>query len=104
MTERMKIGKLLWDSKISAEFNQQENPKLKGEIEKALDRDIPFMVIIGEDEAKEKKCKLKDLKARSEETIDQVLLVSTLRQKGVVPVGCEFAAEMLAAEGKDVTD
>jgi len=104
MTERMKIGKLLWDSKISAEYNQQENPKLKGEIEKALDRDIPFMVIIGEDEAKEKKCKLKDLKARSEETIDQVLLVSTLRQKGVVPVGCEFAAEMLAAEGKDVTD
>ena len=41
---------------------------------------------------------LKDLKARTEETVTQAELVSVLRKKGVVPVGCEFAAEMLAAE------
>jgi histidyl-tRNA synthetase len=98
MVERMKVTKLLWDAKISAEFNQQENPKLKYEIANALDRDIPFMVVIGEDEAKENKCKVKDLKNRTEETVDQSKLAETLRAKGVVPVGCEFAAEMMAKE------
>lgn len=98
MLERMKVTKLLWDAKISAEFSQQENPKLKYEIANALDRNIPFMVIIGEEEAKESKCKVKDLNARTEETVDQAQLASILRKKGVVPVGCEFAAEMFAAE------
>jgi histidyl-tRNA synthetase len=56
------------------------------------------MVVIGEDEAKAKTCKVKDLKKRTEETVEQSKLAETLRAKGVVPVGCEFAAEMLAKE------
>ena len=91
LRERMKLAKVLWDANISAEFNQQENPKLKFEIANALDRQIPFMVIAGEEEAREGKCKVKDLRARTEETIDLSELVKTLRGKGVVPVGCEFA-------------
>ena len=94
MVERMKMAKLLWDSNISAEFNQQENPKLKYEIANALDRNIPFMVVVGEDEAKEGKCKIKDLTARTEETVKQSGLVAALRSKGVIPVGCEFAASI----------
>ena len=94
----MRVAKLLWDANISAEFSQQENPKLKYEIANALDRNIPFMVIIGEEEAKDDKCKVKDLNARTEDTVDQAQLASFLRKKGVIPVGCEFAAEMLAAE------
>lgn len=98
LRERMKLTKVLWDANISAEFSQQENPKLKFEIANALDRQIPFMVIAGEDEAKEGKCKVKDLNARTEETVDVSDLVKTLRSKGVVPVGCEFAMEMLSGE------
>ena len=94
MIERIKISKMLWDANISAEFNQQENPKLKYEIADALDRCIPFMVIVGENESQQKMCKLKDLTARTEETVKQSDVVVTLRKKGVVPVGCEFAAEM----------
>lgn len=97
MVERMKLTKLLWDSKISAEFSQQENPKLKYEIADALERGIPFMVIIGEDEVKEGKCKVKDLKARTEESVSMSELVSVLRTKGAIPVGCEFAVEMLSS-------
>jgi histidyl-tRNA synthetase len=100
LCERMKLTKVLWDANISAEFSQQENPKLKFEITNALDRDIPFMVIAGEEETKEGKCKVKDLKAKTEETVDVKDLVSTLRSKGVVPVGCEFAVEMLNGEKK----
>jgi Histidyl-tRNA synthetase len=100
MLEKMKVTKLLWDANISAEFNQQENPKLKYEIADALGRNIPFMVVIGEDEARDKKCKIKDLNARTEETVNQSDLVAALRAKGVIPVGCEFAAELMATETK----
>ena len=95
MVERMKLAKCLWDANISAEFSQQDNPKLKYEIANALDRDIPFMAIVGEEEAKENKCKVKDLKARTEETVAVADLVATLKAKGVVPVGCELAAELM---------
>ena len=94
MLERMKITKLLWNAKISSEFSQQENPKLKYEITDALKRGIPYVVIIGEDEAKENKCIIKDLAKEKEIFIHQNELVSTLKGLGVVPVGCEFAAEM----------
>ena len=95
MVERMKLAKRLWDANISAEFSQQDNPKLKYEIANALDRDIPFMAIVGEEEVKENKCKVKDLMARTEETVAVSDLVATLKAKGVVPVGCELAAEMM---------
>ena len=98
LRERMKLTKVLWDANIAAEFSQQENPKLKFEIANALDRQIPFMVIAGEEETKEGKCKVKDLNARTEETVYVSDLVKTLRSKGVVPVGCEFATEMMNGE------
>ena len=101
LPHRMKLTKVLWDANISAEFSQQENPKLKFEIANALDRQIPFMVIAGEEEAKEGKCKVKDLNARTEETVDVADLVKTLRSKGVIPVGCEFAMEVMNNDGEN---
>ena len=98
LRERMKLTKVLWDANISAEFSQQENPKLKFEIANALDRQIPFMVIAGEEEAKEGKCKVKDLNARTEETVDVSDVVKVLRGKGVIPVGCEFAMEVMNSD------
>ena len=96
MKERMKVTRLLWDAKIKAEFSQQENPKIKYELTDALDREIPFMVIVGEEEVRERKCKVKDLKAKTEETVGIDDLVSNLLSKGVIPAGCEFAAELSA--------
>ena len=102
LRERMKLAKVLWDANISAEFSQQENPKLKFEIAGALDRRIPFMAIVGEEETREVKCKVKDLGARTEETVDVGDLARVLRGKGVVPVGCEFAMEMLKEEQSSI--
>lgn len=98
LKERMKLAKILWDSNISSEYSQQENPKLNAQLRNALDRDIPFMVIVGEKELAEQKCNVKDLKASTEETVPIADLVKTLRLKGVVPVGCEFAAELAIEE------
>ena len=90
---------MLWDANISAEFSQQVNPKLKYELADALEREIPFMAIVGEEEVQSDTCKVKDLKARTEETVPICELVATLRKKGVIPVGCELAAELLAQNG-----
>lgn len=101
LKEKMRVTRLLWDSNISAEFSQQENPKLKYEIANALDREIPFMVIVGEEELKSNQCKVKDLKARTEDLVSLDDLVKTLRSKGVIPVGCDFAAEVFAKEAAE---
>ena len=98
LKEKMRVTRMLWDSNISAEFSQQENPKLKYEIANALDREIPFMVIVGEEELKSNQCKVKDLKARTEDLVPLDQLVKTLRSKGVIPVGCDFAADLFARE------
>ena len=82
----MRLARVLWDANISAEFSQQENPKLKFEIANALDRQIPFMVISGEEEAREGKCKVKDLGNRTEETVAVSDLVDVLCGKGVAPL------------------
>ena len=100
MKDRMRTAQLLWDANISAEFSQQENPKLKYELANALDRGIPFMVIVGEDELRMGSCKVKDLAARTEDLVPLDGLASFLCDKGVVPVGCEFAAEQEAARRK----
>jgi histidyl-tRNA synthetase len=100
MKEKMKIAQILWDGKLSAEFSQQENAKLKNELRNALDREIPFMVIVGEEELAENKCNVKDLKAKTEEKVPIPELVSFLRKKGAIPVGCEFAMELLKEEEK----
>ena len=91
--------KLLWDANISAEFSQQDNPKIRFEITSALERDIPFMVLAGQEEAREGKCKVKDLRARTEDTVELGELVATLRGKGTVPVGCQFAMELPGRRG-----
>jgi histidyl-tRNA synthetase len=101
LKERMKIAKMLWDAKISSEYSQQENPKLNAQLRNALDRNIPFMVIIGEQELAENKCNVKDLKASTEDTVPIADLVKTLRMKGAIPVGCEFAAELAIKEAEE---
>lgn len=98
LKERMRLAKMLWDAKISSEYSQQESPKLNAQLRNALDREIPFMLIIGEQELAENKCKVKDLNANEEELVPIADAVKTLRRRGVIPVGCEFAAELEAIE------
>jgi histidyl-tRNA synthetase len=93
--ERMKVARLLWDANISAEYTQQEQPKLNKEITNALERGIPFMVIIGEEELKEQKCKIKDLVAHEEELVDMTEVVATLLRRGAIPIGHELAVRKM---------
>jgi len=104
LIQRMKVCRLLWDASISSEFNHQDEPKLKYEITNALNREVPFMVVIGEDEWEENKVKVKDLGRRTEDVVDLNMLVTFLKSKGVVPVGCEFAMEEVLAANTTATE
>mmetsp|Transcript_59124 Transcript_59124/g.70537 ORF Transcript_59124/g.70537 Transcript_59124/m.70537 type:complete len:908 (+) Transcript_59124:70-2793(+) len=96
LLQRMKVTKLLWDANLSSEFSQKENNNLKYEIANALERDIPFMVILKEETYdSDGTCEVKDLKKETQDTIALTDLVKVLRNKGVVPVGCEFAVKLM---------
>jgi len=62
------------------------------------------MVVIGEDEWKDNKVKVKDLGRRTEDVVDLNMLVTFLKSKGVVPVGCEFAMEEVLAANTTATE
>ncbi|MBW0472471.1 hypothetical protein O181_012186 [Austropuccinia psidii MF-1] len=60
LTERMKVCKELWDAGFSAEFMYKSKPKPQKQFD-AVDRDqIRFAVILGPDELKEGKIRIKE--------------------------------------------
>jgi histidyl-tRNA synthetase len=60
----------------------QDAPKLKPQLTEVLERGIPFMLIVGEEEAKAGAVRVKDMVARTEEEIQLSEVVATLRAKG----------------------
>lgn len=86
---RMKIAKLLWQANISAEYSHQENPKFKKQLDEALERFIPFMVIFGEEEVSQGVVKVKNMKTHEEIVVNMENIVEELLQQG-----CERAQSM----------
>ncbi len=82
MTARMEVAKLLWMANISAEFSSASNPKFTPQLQEVLDRGIPFMVIIGENEHEKGVVKIKDINAKVEEEVPMSQLVESLLSKG----------------------
>ena len=64
--ERMKVAKLLWKNNIPSEYSHLENPKFKKQLDEALERYIPVMVVFGEDELKRGYVKVKNMKEHHE--------------------------------------
>ncbi len=79
---RMAVAKLLWKANISAEFSSASNPKFTPQLQEVLDRGIPFMVIIGENEHEKGVVKIKDINAKVEEEVSMSQLVERLLSKG----------------------
>ncbi|KAI1427366.1 hypothetical protein F5Y12DRAFT_783275 [Xylaria sp. FL1777] len=61
LAERMGIARLLWDAGLSAEFSPKVKPRLPQQFKAAETAGIPLAVIIGEDELKAGKVKVKVL-------------------------------------------
>ncbi|KAL8714817.1 MAG: hypothetical protein Q9220_001330 [cf. Caloplaca sp. 1 TL-2023] len=59
--ERLEVCKTLWDAGIKAEFSYKLKPKLPAQFKAADANGVPFAVILGEDEEKAGKVKIKEL-------------------------------------------
>ncbi|KAL8704764.1 MAG: hypothetical protein Q9201_002074 [Fulgogasparrea decipioides] len=59
--ERMGVCKILWDAGIKAEFSYKLKQKLQAQFKAADANGVPFAVILGEDEEKAGKVKIKEL-------------------------------------------
>lgn len=86
---RMKISQMLWKANISAEYAHQDNPKFKKQLDEALERGIPFMIVFGEDEVARGVVKVKNMRLQEEQEIDMKDVVSVL-----LKLGCQCVQAM----------
>lgn len=82
MSSKMKVANILWRANICTEFSSYENPKFKKQLEEALDRNIPIMVIVGEDEIARNEVKVKDLVNHVEKEVPLQDLVQSVLTLG----------------------
>jgi len=61
LEERMEVARTLWEAGIKAEFAYKNKPKLVAQFKAAEVGGVPFAVILGEDELREGKVKIKEM-------------------------------------------
>ncbi|KAI9727701.1 MAG: Cytoplasmic and mitochondrial histidine tRNA synthetase [Chrysothrix sp. TS-e1954] len=61
LQERMEITRTLWDADVKAEFSWKVKPKLPAQFKSAEQGNVPFAIILGEDELKAGKVKIKEM-------------------------------------------
>ena len=73
----IKVAQKLRDENINTEIYLNESEKLEKQLKYADKKGIPFVVIIGPEEAAKGVVKLKDMKARTEKllSIDELITV-----------------------------
>ena len=79
MKQRMKVTKTLWTADIAAEYSHHENPKFKKQLDEALSKGVPCMVVFGEEEVKNGTVKVKDMQQHTENEIPVETLVEYLQ-------------------------
>ena len=91
ISQRMRIAKILWDNNISAEYSHLPNPKFKKQLDDALERRVPYMVVFGDEEIEKKEVKIKAMKDHVEESVPIENMVDFLVKKGcsIVPAGAD---------------
>lgn len=67
--ERMKLCSSLWRVGLSAKFVYKVDIAFKRQLTMALEKDIPWMVILGENEIQKGVCQVKDMKARESKEV-----------------------------------
>ena len=86
ISRRMALARVLWKANISAEYSHLENPKFKKQLDEALVRRIPFMVIFGEEEVSNNVVIVKNMERKEEFKVSESEVVSTLLSSGCVPL------------------
>jgi histidyl-tRNA synthetase len=61
LPERMAIAKQLWDAGVKAEYLWKTKPKLQNQFKAAENGKVPWAIILGDDELKAGKIKIKEM-------------------------------------------
>ncbi len=83
MKSRMKVAKLLWTANISAEYSHLDSPKFKKQLDEALQRGVPVMVVFGDEELQKGTVKVKDMANHKETEVELANLVEFLKSNGL---------------------
>lgn len=78
--ERLKLCQLLWAANIKTEHSYKANPKTLHQLQYCEENQIPFSVIIGEDEVKNNEVVIREITTRTEEKVSRDVLVETLKK------------------------
>ncbi|XP_065844519.1 histidine--tRNA ligase, cytoplasmic-like isoform X2 [Oscarella lobularis] len=81
LTERMKLCNQLWAEGIKSEMSYKRNPKLLNQFQFCEENQVPFLVIIGEEELKGGFVKLRNTKTREEVSLKREDLGREIKQK-----------------------
>lgn len=75
---RMSVCKDLWNAGVKAEHSYKKNPKLLAQLQHCEENEIPWAVIIGEQEIAKGVVKLRDVATRQEEEVKREHLVEEI--------------------------
>ncbi len=87
MAERLRLCKEMWARGIRTEFCYNENWNVAKQLASALEKGIPLIAVIGEDEIRESMVCLKDLVRKTEERVPRVELADAVNAWVEVGVG-----------------
>ena len=80
LARKMEIVNEFWDAGLSTEFIHDEFPRPDKQLKFALEKRIPFIVWVGEDEVKNNVFKIKNLYLKKEQTVAGADLVTVARE------------------------
>jgi len=80
LARKMEIVNEFWDAGLSTEFIYDEFPRPDKQLKFALEKRIPFIVWVGEDEVKNNVFKIKNLYLKKEQTVAGADLVTVARE------------------------
>jgi histidyl-tRNA synthetase len=88
LTERMQVAQELWAAGVKVEFSYKLKPKLQQQFKQAESAGVPLAVILGEEELKEGKIKIKVLGIKDENNpekdgilVDRSSMVAEIRKR-----------------------
>lgn len=99
MTQRMQLASSLWKANISAEYSHLDNPKFKKQLDEVLERGIPYMIVIGEDELKKEvpTVNIKSMQEHTEHTVPLAEVISQLQALGCLGLGSSYDFGLIQA-------
>jgi len=80
MEHRLRLVALLWNAGLKAEVSYKPNPKLLHQLQYCEEADIPWVIVIGQDEVAKKIVKLRNVKDRKELEVAEGDMVQELKK------------------------